>query len=89
MANAEWEQLKESLRKAPTPEARKAAAEAMRRYQAARLARGKGGSRPTLVSLGYGKTYPSAIPLDKLPEELERNPEFFELVSRIIAKEKA
>ncbi|GAI71897.1 unnamed protein product, partial [marine sediment metagenome] len=34
MANAEWQHLQEALRKAPTPEARKAAAEAMRRYLA-------------------------------------------------------
>ncbi|GAI69747.1 unnamed protein product [marine sediment metagenome] len=80
MADAEWERLKEALRKAPTPEARKEAAEAMRRY----LATHPKGSRPTLVSLGLKKTYPHAIPLEKIPEELERNPEFFNLMKRIV-----
>ena len=85
MANAEWERLKEALRKAATPEARKEAADAMRRYQATK--RGKG-SKPELVSLGYRKTYPHAIPLEQIPDELEKNPEFYNLLSRIIAKEK-
>jgi len=38
------------------------------------------------VSLGYRKTYPHAIPLDKIPEELEKTPEFFELLRRIAGK---
>lgn len=79
----EFKELKEALKKAPTPEARKEAAEAMRRYNAARLAKGRG-SKPTLVSLGYKKTYPHAVPLDKIPEELERDPEFFELMGKIV-----
>ncbi|GAJ01638.1 unnamed protein product [marine sediment metagenome] len=83
MANEEWKRLQEALRKAPTPAARKEAAEAMRRY----LATHPSGSKPTLVSLGYKKTYPHAIPLEQIPDELERNPEFFELMGRI-AKEK-
>ncbi|MBA7583878.1 hypothetical protein ES708_25829 [subsurface metagenome] len=83
MATEEFERLKEALRQAPTPEARKAAAEAMRRYLAAKPPR----SKPTLVSLGYKKTYPHAIPVEQIPEELERNPEFFELFGRIV-KEK-
>lgn len=86
MANAEWEELKEALRKAPTPEARKAASEAMRHYLRQKA---RGGSRPELVSLGYEKTYPHSIPLDKIPDELERNPEFFELMKRIVTKEKS
>lgn len=82
MPNEEFEKLKEALQKAPTPEARKEAAEAMRRYYQ-KLKGGKG-SRPTLVSLGFKKTYPSAIPLEKISDELERNPEFFELMGRIV-----
>ena len=81
MPNAEWERFQEALRKAPTPEARKEAAEAMRRYLATRST---AKSRPTLVSLGYKKAYPHAIPLEKIPEELERTPEFFELMRRIV-----
>ncbi|MBA7576952.1 hypothetical protein ES708_18798 [subsurface metagenome] len=85
MPSEEFERLKEALRKAPTPEARKEAAEAMKRYLKGQA---KGGSRPTLVSLGLRKTYPHAIPLEQIPDELERNPEFFELIKRAVTKEK-
>jgi len=81
MPNAEWEELKQALRKAPTEEARKEAAEAMRRYLAAHPSKK---SKPTLVSLGYKKTYPHAVPLDKIPDEIARSPEFFELMGRIV-----
>ncbi|HUV56416.1 MAG TPA: hypothetical protein VMV84_04205 [Dehalococcoidales bacterium] len=80
MANAEWEQLKEALRKAPTEEARKAAAEAMRRYLATHPPK----SKPTLVSLGLNKPYPTSIPLEQIPGELERNPAFFEQFRKIV-----
>lgn len=80
MANAEWERLKEALKRAPTEEARKEAAEAMRRYLATRPTK----SKPTLVSLGLKKTYPHGIPVDKIPDELAKNPEFFELMGRIV-----
>jgi len=83
LASEEWRKLQEALRKAPTEEARKAAAEAMRRYLATQPAKR---SRPTLVSLGLKKTYPHAVPVDKIPDELAKNPEFYELLSRIIAK---
>lgn len=82
----EFENLKEALRKATTPEAMKEAAEAMRRYNLAKLAKGRR-SKPTLVSLGYKKTYPSAVPLDEIPEQLEKDPEFFELMKRIVTRE--
>ncbi|MBA7618708.1 hypothetical protein ES703_26039 [subsurface metagenome] len=84
MANEEWERLKEALLQAPTPEARKEAARRLREYEAAR--KGKG-SKPTLVSLGYGKTYPHGIPREKIADEIERNPEFFELFKRIVTEE--
>ena len=80
MPSEEFERLKEALRKAPTPEARKAAAEAMQRYLAAK--KGKG-SRPTLVSLGFRKKYPTSIELKDIPGELERNPDFFEHLREI------
>jgi len=86
LANEEWGKLQEALRQAPTPEARKAAAEAMRRYLAAKQRKG---SRPELVSLGYKTTYPHSIPLENIPEELEKNPQFFELFKRIVTKEKS
>jgi len=74
-----WQQYQEALRRGD----KAAAAEAFRRYTEAKLAEGKG-SKPTLVSLAKGKTYPNAIPLDQVPDELERNPEFFELMKRIV-----
>jgi len=80
MPNAEFEKLKEALRQAPTEEARKAAAEAMRRYLATHPPK----SKPTLVSLGYKKPYPTSVPLDKIPDELERNPAFFEQLRKIV-----
>ena len=81
MANQEWERLKEALKKPATPETMKEAAEAFNRYRVVKLAKG---SRPALVSLGLRKTYPHAIPLEKIPEELAKNPEFFELFGRIV-----
>lgn len=81
----EYEDLKEALRKPPTPETMKEAAEAFRRYQ---QAKGAKRSRPVLVSLGLGKTYPSAIPLEQIPDQLRTNPEFFDLMKRIVTKEK-
>ena len=87
MANAEWEQLKEALKKPATPEAMAEAAEAYKKYQVAQLAKGKS-SKPTLVSLGYKKTYPHAVPVGKIPDELAKNPEFYELMKRVVTKEK-
>lgn len=79
----EWQKYQEALRRGDP----KAAAEAFRRYQAAKLAAGVKKSKPNLVSLGFGKKYPTAIPLDKIPDEIERNPEFFEHLREISAKE--
>ena len=87
MANAEWEQLKQSLKKPATPEAMAEAAQAFERYRVVKLAKGKG-SKPTLVSLGCKKTYPHAVPVDKIPDELAKNPEFFKLMGRIVTREK-
>ena len=87
MANAEWGKVKEALRKEATPEAMREAAEAFERYRVVKLAKGKG-SRPTLVSLGRERGYPNAVPVDKIPEELARNPNFFQLMKRVVAKEK-
>ena len=88
MANAEFEKLKEALRKPATPEAMKEAAEAFNEYRVVQLAKGKG-SRPTLVTLGSGRGYPNAVPVDKIPEELAKNPNFFNLMKRVVAKEKS
>ncbi len=85
MPNSEWEEVKEALRKPPTSESMREAAEAFRRWRIVKLQKH---SKPTLVSLGYRKPYPSAIPVDKIPDELERNPAFFELMKKVIAKER-
>ena len=85
-AKEEWQRYQEALRSGDS----KAAAEAFRRYQGAKKAEGKRHSRPTLVNLSTrAKAYPNAVPLDKIPEELERNPEFFELMKKIVTKEKS
>lgn len=84
----EYKELKEALRKPPTPEAMREAAQAFKKYEEAKKAKGRPTSKPTLVSLGLRKTYPHAIPLKQLPDEIERNPEFFELMKRVVTKEK-
>lgn len=83
MANAEWDELKRALKKPVSKEAMAEAAQAFKKYRVVRLAKGKQ-SRPTLVSLGYKKTYPHAVPVDKIPDELAKNPEFFKLMGRIV-----
>lgn len=76
----EWQKYQEALRRGD----RASAAEAFRRYQDAKRAEGKGGSKPILVNLSTrAKAYPNAVPLDKIPEELEKTPEFFELMRKI------
>lgn len=87
MPNAEWERLKQALKKPVSKESMAEAAEAFDRYRIVKLAKGKG-SKPTLVSLGFKKTYPSAVPVDKIPDELAKNPEFYKLLSRVIGKTK-
>lgn len=75
----EYEKLKEALKKTATPEARKEAAKRFEEYEK----KSKLSSKPTLVSLGL-KTYAPAIPLEKIANEIERNPEFFELMGRVV-----
>lgn len=87
MSNTEWEKVKEALRKPATPEAMQEAAAAFAQYSKVSL--GKGNSRPTLVNLGKGTGYPHAVPVDKIPDELATNPQFFELMKKIVAKEKS
>ena len=61
-----------------------AAAAAYRRYLAARKEEGAKSSKPTLVNLSTkAKTYPNAIPVDQIPDQLEKDPEFFELMQRV------
>ena len=79
----EWQSYQEALRRGDQA----AAAEAFKRYLEAREREGKGDSKPTLVNLSTkAKAYPNALPLDKIPEEIEKNPEFFELMKRIATK---
>lgn len=87
MSNAEWEKVKEALRKPATPEAMREAAQAFAKYSKVSLR--KGNSTPTLVNLGKGTGYPHAVPVDKIPDELATNPKFFELMGKIVAKEKS
>jgi len=89
MPSEEFEKFKEALRKPATPEAMAEAAQAFERYRVVKLARGAKRSKPTLVSLGLGQGYPSAVPVDKIAEQLATNPQFFGLMKRVVAKEKS
>lgn len=95
MANNEFQQLQDALKKAPTEEARKQAAEALRRYlevskvRRQSLAVKRPGSEPLLVNLGLGKSYPSAIALDDMPSQVEKNPAFFELVANVLSSKES
>lgn len=80
----EFERLKEALRKPATPEAMREAASAFKKYEEAKRAKGRPTSRPTLVSLGFGKNYPTSIELKDIPGELERNPAFFKFLSEVV-----
>lgn len=80
----EWQKYQEALRNND----KEAAAEAFKRYMEAKRQEGKGGSKPTLVNLSTkSKTYSNAIPLDDIPSELEKDPEFFELMKRVVGEE--
>jgi len=79
----EWQKYQEAMRRGD----KEAAAEYFRRYLEAKKAEGKGGSKPTLVNLSSkAKDYPNAVPLDEIPNEMERSPEFFDLMKRIAGK---
>ena len=81
----EWERYQEALRRGD----RQAAAETFRRYQEAKKAEGKGSSKPTLVNLSSkAKDYPNVVPLDEIPDEMLRSPEFFDLMKRIAGRER-
>ncbi len=81
----EYQKYQEALRRGDAA----AAAEAFRRYLEAKKAEGKGSSRPTLVNLSTrAKDYPNAVPLENIPYEMERSPEFFDLMRRVAGKEK-
>jgi len=83
MPNEEWEKVKQALKKPATPESMKEAAQAFERYNVVQLAKGKS-SKPTLVTLGRGRGYPNAVPVNKIPEELAKNPNFFNLMKRVV-----
>jgi hypothetical protein len=62
----------------------KAAAYWMRVYLDLKARSGSTGSKPTLVNLSTkAKTYPNAIPLDQIPDQLLTDPEFFEVMKRV------
>ena len=81
----EWSRYQEALRRGD----KEAAANAFSRYLAARRAEGKGSSKPILVNLSSkAKDYPNAVPLENIPEVMQEKPEFFDLMRRIVTKEK-
>jgi len=81
----EWERYKEALRRGD----KDAAADAFRRYLAAKKAEGKGSSRPILVNLSSkAKDYPNAVPLENIPRLMQEKSEFFDLMKKLVTKEK-
>jgi hypothetical protein len=91
MAETEYEKLQEALRKAPTEQARQAAAEALRRYLSSRqetrrsLGSKRKGSTPTIVSLQkLVKPYPTAVKIENAPDIIEKNPEYYKLMQKVI-----
>ncbi|GAG74414.1 unnamed protein product [marine sediment metagenome] len=76
-----WKEVKKALRKPESPEARKQAAEAFRKYE-----KNTKGSTPILVSL-HIEGFSHQIPLGQIPDEMERNPQFYELMQRIAAQD--
>lgn len=81
----EWEKVKEALQKPATPEAMKEAGSAFAQYQKVGL--GQRNSRPTLVNLSKGTGYPHAVPVDQIPNEIATNPQFYNLMKKIVNKE--
>lgn len=79
----EWQSYQDALRRGD----RAAAADAMQRYLEAKRCEGKGGSKPVLVNLSTkAKDYRNAVPLEEIPDEMIRSPEFFELLRRMAEK---
>jgi hypothetical protein len=79
----EWQEYQDALRRGD----QEAAAKAFKRYLEAKKQEGGMSSKPNLVSLGIGKDYPTAIPVDDIAAEIERNPAFFEHIKKITAEE--
>lgn len=87
MANEQWEKVKEAFRKPASTEAMQEAAAAFAQYEKVSLVRGN--SRPTLVNLSSRRAgYPNAVPVDQIPDELAKNPEFYNFMKKIVTREK-
>lgn len=80
----EWQAYQDALRRGD----KAAAAEYFRRYLDAKKAEGKGGSKPTLVTLRRGGGKDNAIPLDQLADRMITSPTVYDRVRRIVTKEK-
>lgn len=78
-AREEWSNYQEALRRGD----RAAAAEYLRRYNEAKKAEGRRSSKPTIVRLSMRKRGPTAIPVDRLAEEVERSDDVYDLVQRM------
>lgn len=79
----EWQRYQEALRAGD----RAAAAEYLRRYNEAKRAEGRRTSKPTIVRLSMRRRGPTAIPLDQLPEEVERSYDVYDLMRRMAEEE--
>ena len=79
-STSDWDKVKESLQGEPTPEQLKKAGEAVKTWQGG----SKQNSKPVLCSLGGGTSYPKAIPLEKLGDEISKNQELFKAMQKVV-----
>jgi len=81
----EYEELKKALSQPANPESMQQASRAFANYRQVELSKGHN-STPTLVTLSKG--LPAAVPVDQIPQEIATNPEFYNLMRKIVAKER-
>lgn len=91
MTDPEFVKLQQAMKAAATPEEKLAAAAAFQQYVSAEqearasLKKKRTGSTPTFVSLKkLEKPYPVAVKLKDIPEEIVVNPEYYDLLQKVI-----
>ena len=80
-----WENVKKTLKEPATKESMKRASEEFKKWEAEKRASGRR-SKPVLCNLGYKRSYPSSVPLDKVADQIATNPEFYELMGKVVAR---
>ena len=80
----ELDEFKKKIKNPNTPETRKAAADELRKQLRAKPTLGRHNSKPNIVSLSYSGNIPRAVPIEQIPDELERNPDFYDHIKKIV-----